>query len=242
MSNPVQAYINFKNYSDDEHRANNGTQTTGICIYNQKYDTTQALPAEMSKPTILEQLNKYINVTTGYELKEIPVEDSKVLSDFQKCLGGGEIDNTEELKNCYVIVFQCLKTIGTDNFYSYYCYFKDGESTDNTNAGQVWLLYFANKDNAPIIFKLQDDIKPVFTIKKVPQEGNPTVTTKYYTNINTGNFEISQKQSETQPGVLNYSKIQLKNTSFNLASNETKETPVDIKPLFAAEVAPKTPK
>ena len=101
----VQASINFNNYSvEGITSANNGKQSEGICIYNQKYTIAQALPAEMSKTQILEHLNKYITIkgtsnedTNKYGLNGITEGNSGTIASFQKCLGGGENDNTEEL-------------------------------------------------------------------------------------------------------------------------------------------------
>lgn len=231
----ITAEINFNSHGNKTF----GSSTTGINIYNQIYTMNDAFNYSMTTAEILEKINKYVSINNeGYVFKATATSTSNIISMFKACLGGGDSDNTEELYNCCGIVFQCTKPgVGPNgsDMISYYCYFKDGtqEIGENNEVnysavdGKTWLLYFANEHNAPVVFQLQNGVEPTFTIMG-------TGESKKYTNINTGNFEL-----KSASGIFDLSGVELKNTSFNLAIDEKKESKVNILPFLGFQIKKK---
>ena len=129
----------------------------------------------------------------------------------------GKNDNTKKMGSNQVLVFVCTKKINNVDYYTYYCYFKDGESIPN-----AWLIYITNTSALPVVFDIQDDLEPIFS---GVTSGEPS--TFSVSMINTGNF-ILQKGDD---GYFTYASLQLKNTSFNLGIDEKTETTVGVEPV-----------
>ena len=201
--------INFKNYNPTYE----GEEGTGISIYNQRYMTKEDIITEKSSTDLIEVLKKCI---TG---------NMKVLTPVSSQLFGGitwekRADNAFVIPKNYILPFRCTYIDGEKDIFSYYCYFKDEK-------GNSWLIYIIDGDKYPVVFDLQDNLEPVLTLI----ESDSTPNTGVITSISTGNFYIGAKD-----GVLQYSNIELKNTTFNLPIDQANEIEVTINPLDAITI------
>ena len=204
--------INLKNNNS------NFTGTNGICIYNQRYKSTELIPKSDSNENdkVIESLEKVINVQSGYKLAFKGVSTSDPFSNLET----EKNVNALVMKNDQILVFRCIKRINGADYDSYYCYIKEHGDSSDTNAikGNVWLVYIKDFKGFPIVFDLQDGIEPTFNT-----DINGTVN-----SCNTSNFILKANPTS---GTYDYEGIELKNTSFNLGYDETTESTVTIIPV-----------
>lgn len=199
--------INFNNYGGEEL----GTFGKGINIYNQRYTKEETLNNELSKEQIINILKKVVK--GNFISKELLTSNPFSIFDYVS-----QEQNQNSLNYLlhpnFIAVFEC----NCNNSYSYYCYFKD-------NSSNVWLIYIPLKgeDKFPIIFDLQDNLEPTFYGIEEGEGENKNLIIK---SCETANFKIQSKDN-----VFEYT-VQLKNTSFNIPVNETKEYPAIIKPIY----------
>lgn len=218
--------INFNNYIKTGQEEF-GTINNGISIYNQRYSLSKALKTSLTLAQIKTILQKVIKG----ELVEINPITSNPFDRFDYEPSGTN-SSIYLLKNNQIMIFECKRSINGQDYYSYYCYFKDGNITTTDKDGNVWLIFItlANVQTEsveetipyPVIFDLQDNLEPTFTRKQV--EGSSTQFTT--DSCSTGNFDI-----KTVGASFNYADITLKNTSFNLSYDEKKEVTATIIPI-----------
>lgn len=204
--------INFKNYNEN-YQADG--EVLGISIYNQRYGIEEDNIKSKSSQELIEVLKKCI---TG-NMKVLPQVSSELFGNIN---WEKRDDNAFVIPKNYILPFRCTYENGEDDvvIYSYYCYFKDSK-------GNSWLIYIIDEENYPVVFDLQENVEPVLTLD-TPVQAEGGYTGKI-TSISTGNFYIGQNEN----GALEYENIELKNTTFNLPTDQEKETPVTIVPLDA---------
>lgn len=204
-------YTNYKKVGKDDFEPT-ASFTQGISIYNQLYSKAQSYSnsTDLSLTDIIKILNTVVACEEGYEL----VEKADSTSSYSGLALLGLDVKTIGDKNCpdyvmsknQILVFKSTQS----GYVCYYCYLKD----DNGNS---WVIYITSpSDKAdvvriPVVFDIQDDLEPTFT-------KNETETS--YSDIRaikTGNFELYRSGTEW------LSNVKLKNTSFNVATDDNKE-------------------
>lgn len=130
-------------------------------------------------------------------------------------------DKTYRLKPGYGLVFQAFQGTGAQTdatrYVTYYCYFKEKASSSDA-VGNLWVAYITGKDRAPLLFDVQDDRDIVFTV--IEEENALAIK-----SVDTTNFLLSAITG-------GYSaEVELKNTAFNLSTDDTIEGKAIVKPF-----------
>lgn len=225
--------INFNNYRKTDEEAF-GSISNGISIYNQRYPLMKALKEQLSLDQIKALLERVIK---GTLVKIDTTATSNPFNEFEY-VQSSQGSSTYLLKKNQIMIFESKRTVNGEDYYSYYCYFKDNGS-NNDEDGNVWLIFITlakvqteNQEEGflpyPVIFDLQDSLEPKFVGENVIVDDTTTPPTTQFTikSCFTGNFDI-----ETVGTSLNYANIKLKNTAFNLSYEEKKEATATIIPM-----------
>ena len=130
-------------------------------------------------------------------------------------------DKTYRLKPGYGLVFQAFQGTGAETaatrYVTYYCYFKEKASASD-EVGNLWVAYITGKDRAPLLFDVQDDRDIVFTV--IEEESVLAIksvdTTNFLLSAITGGYSAT---------------VELKNTAFNLSTDDTTEEKAIVKPF-----------
>ena len=208
--------INFENNIEDKSSGLTGgaNKQLGINIYCQIFKREQAYDSAgdtSRNGEIKAKLDKVIKCETNYEL-DFSTAHENMLSDVTlKKLNTNEASHTHVMDKNQIIVFSSKQGGSNGTYYTYYCYFKDNE--DN-----VWVIYIPGKDIKPIIFDLKDDLEPTFEIDGALDSDNKSSNVQ---SIDTGNF-VLRKVAATGDNTWETT-VDLKNTSFNLAYDDTAE-------------------
>ena len=210
--------VRYNNYGGTNGRIAtvDGEKNTGINIYSQKFSREKAFSTQNNEHEITGILEKVIEIVkqegdeSTYKLENAKISDNA----YQDVKFVNENTNTFKMDKNQILVFKSIQgPKGTaDNanafkYVTYYCYLKDFE-------GNVWLIYIPSSELRPVIFDLQDNLEPKFGGEYV--EGNRVIKL-----VDTGNFELIRKFE----GINSYwvNDVELKNTAFNLASDDKSE-------------------
>lgn len=210
--------VRYNNYGGTNKRIAtvDGEKYTGINIYSQKFSREKAFQDPQENYDITSILEKVIEIVKGeedestYKLKNAKVSDNA----YQDVKFVDENTNTFKMDKNQILVFKSIQgpkgTADDANafkYVTYYCYLKDFEEN-------VWLIYIPSPELRPVIFDLQDNMQPTFGGEYV--EGNRVIK-----SVDTGNFELIRKFE----GINSYwvNDVELKNTAFNLASDDKSE-------------------
>lgn len=219
-----------------------GTSTIGINIFRQGFplaDTTKGdSSSKMSEDDILKKL---WDVTTATDASgnviTIPQDKSSgplvrlpenSTDPIQELLSTGldfdSAKNIYKLKPGYGVVFQAQQGTGNKDsstrYVTYYCYFKEKESASDTK-GNLWVAYITGKNRAPLMFDVQDDRDVIFTCTGKSAGGDLAIK-----SIDTTNFNLEATGSGYNTNV------ELKNTAFNLSTDDKMEGKAYVKPFF----------
>lgn len=210
--------VRYNNYGGINGRIAtvDGEKKTGINIYSQKFSREKAFQDLEENYDITSILEKVIEIVkqegdeSTYKLKNVKISDNA----YQDVIFVNENNNTFKMEKNQILVFKSIQgPKGTDDnanafkYVTYYCYLKDFE-------GNVWLIYIPSPDLRPVIFDLQDNLEPTF--------GGEIVETKHVIkSVDTGNFQLIRKFEDNDSYWVN--DVELKNTAFNLASDDKSE-------------------
>ena len=204
---------------------------TGINIFAQRFKRDDTFATQQTLYNIIPILKNLITCSEGYTLK-VKGDDPTSYDNLETDAKNEAADKFIMKKN-QIIVYQCKQGLTDKEYYVYYCYVKDKGNTaasDETKDGNAWLIYIPGPVTdhfKPIIFDLEDDLEPIFT------KGDAGDKTNTYVGVSTGNFDLLRKTSGDWE-----TKVKLKNTSFNLAVDDTAENPAVVN--FLGVITPQT--
>ena len=209
--------IKFTNYKTTGSTVA-GTVSNGINIYKQQFTKSTASATELEKKDITPILGRVITGTI------VPLgsegDDPLAQLEYVKI----EESNLFKMPNNTGIVFHAIQGDESTKYHTYYIYFKDKD-------GNFWTIYLTNSDRAPLIFDVQDSRELLVT-----REITGTVDAPTYgrvLSVDTSNFVIKANNKTNGYATDN---IELKNTTFNLATDEKKENKVKVIPFFCFKV------
>lgn len=226
--------INYNNYMPDNETqpTTTGSETKGINLFRQGFPLSKTVKSNdtqniMNETKIISILSKVIKTTYTTPSPAIVLNTPIVRllpdgnnNEFSPLIGElvqvTNNPNTYVLAPGYGIVFKSVQGSSSDSYVSYYCYVKELLADGETN---LWSIYITNEHRAPLIFDVQDDRDVIFTT----QEDGTSYSIKC---IDTTNFLIKSTSGGYETSV------ELKNTSFNLASDEKSENKATIVPFL----------
>lgn len=214
--------IQFNNYggtTSDMPATTTGSKTDGINIYSQIFPRSKAFVDEVDNSKIIEILGTVIKVSEGYVLDHIG-DNNNLYSNVDFVEDSNP--NTYVMGKNQVLVYDSVQ--GPDSpqgspslkYRTLYCYLKDKD-------GNAWLIYITGSDLRPIVFDLQDNMQPKFGGVESSVVAHPTIS-----SVDTGNFRLVRVQGETVNDSHWPTSVPLKNTTFNLASDDTSESEASI--------------
>lgn len=230
--------VNFANYNPaDTVPTVDGTETKGINIFKQQFNSNTTIDGttgvKLSQSEIIEMLNKVLVCKKdGTDVEGAIVDTIGTHASGEDPLAplleGGltkdETNGTYKLNPGYGLVFEAKQSNGTSSYITYYCYLKerlevpDGSDVPGEN---LWSVFITNKNRAPLIFDVQDERDIIFTVTKVD-------SVDAIKSIDTTNFVVvSQGNGYKKTG------YELKNTSFNLATDDKGEAATEIYPYLS---------
>lgn len=208
--------IQFNNYggtTSEMPATATGSKTDGINIYSQIFPRSKAFVDEVDNSKIIEILGTVIKVSEGYVLDHIGDNNNLYSNvDFEK----DSNPNTYVMKPNQVLVYDSVQGPEDSKYRTLYCYLKDKD-------GNVWLIYITGSKLRPIVFELQDNIQPKFGGVEGSVVAHPTIL-----SVDTGNFRLVRVQGQNVDDSHWPTSVPLKNTTFNLASDDTSESEASI--------------
>lgn len=216
-----------------------GTSTIGINIFRQSFPSDQVVKGDGTALTDTEILKKLWDVVKATDNSGNPIEINEdegtgpieILTTthtdkFHSLISDGLVleatSGSYILKPGYGIVFKAYQGTGAQNsatrYITYYCYLKE-KSSASDEIGNLWIAYITGKKRAPLLFDVQDNRDVVFTC-------SGTGSSMVIRSIDTTNFLLQST------GTGYNTEVELKNTAFNLSSDDTSESKAIVEPFF----------
>ena len=241
--------INFENNITGEDdvtglaTGDHASETLGINIYSQIFKRKDAFDAAVKvedRADLLKILKKVVKCETGKELgyrEQVSTYFDNVA--LEKVASASTESNTYLMQPNQILIFQSKQGPEDTPYYTYYCYFKENAvetATGESKDGNVWVIYIPGPKMSPIVFDLVDSLEPTFEIAGTL---NSDGTSGGVQSVSTGNFVLRRKQNNA--GIVAWeNKVDLKNTSFNLAYDDMSEGQAEIT-FYGVVVAENTP-
>lgn len=230
--------VNFTNYKPESTEPTvEGAAATGINIFKQQFkrdNTTAGTSTPMGDDDIFplikamlvctKQTTEGVTVTTATQdtsIKKIAHTGTDVLSGLGSIgLTANTDGTTYKLNPGFGIVFKVKQGEQEHQYYTYYCYFKEKLSFDNSSdpSENLWSMFITSKDRQPLLFDVQDDRDVIITLVE---------STKSIKTIDTTNFVLSSEDNGYKT-----TGYELKNTAFNLSVDDKSEYTAEITPMF----------
>ena len=230
--------VNFTNYKPESTEPTvSGASAAGINIFKQQFKrdkTTAGTSAPMEDGDIFDLIKgmlvcKKQTTESGTSTEAEQTTSIKIIThtntDVFSGLVGDPIygltqntDGTYKLKPGFGIVFKVKQGEQEHQYYTYYCYFKEKLSFDNSaNPNEnLWSMFITSKDRQPLLFDVQDERDVIITLS-----GTSIKT------IDTTNFVLSSDNNGYKT-----TDYELKNTAFNLSVDDKSEYTAEVTPMF----------
>lgn len=227
--------LNYTNYKEGT-KTTTGSATAGINIFRQTFPLEKTVNTTLGDDDIIGLLGKVVKATkkvvpqtgettiTTTTLVKVSGGNTNPLAGITLVENKATVQGTETNTGTFcigknqIVVFRSHQGPSSHNYYAYYCYFRD-------DSGNYHVIFLTNKERAPLVFDVQDERDLLIT--QVGEGAN-----KYISTIDTSNFTVVANTSG-----FSLSTLDLKNTSFNLATDEKSESKAVVEPLFV--VVPK---
>lgn len=258
MSTETSFKVKYTNYAEPAAEGStsvtgtqatvNATSTVGINIFRQSFPLDQTIRGDqsalqLSQEQITVKLNKILVSIKAGAVQDAAIEDLTGNStdkfaglteyttkpNAQGLVEVANVPGNYVLRPGYGMVFKAKQGSGTENantrYVTYYCYFKEmiPASSGSGYTENLWAAFITGDIRAPLLFDIQDGRDVIFNCT-VPEAADATGLK--VNSIESTNFLIKANGSGYT------TLVDLKNTAFNLSSNDTAEEQVYVEPFF----------
>ena len=224
--------VNFTNYKPENTEPTvSGGEAAGINIFKQQFKRDKTTPGTSTplEDGDIFKLIKEMLVCTKKEsetgtitvqstsIKTIDHTNTDVFSGLVAQLTDN-LDGTYKLKPGFGIVFKVKQGEQEHQYYTYYCYFKEKLSFDNSADPNenLWSIFITSKDRQPLLFDVQDERDVIIT-----------TSSGAIKTVDTTNFVLTSEDNGYKT-----TGYELKNTAFNLSVDDKSEYTAEITPMF----------
>lgn len=225
----------------------NATSTLGINIFRQSFPLDQTIRGDqtaliLTEAQILAKLNEIlVSTKADGTVQATAVEQVGASStdkfaglttydagttDAQGLVAVENVPGNYVLRPGYGLVFKAQQGSGAANantrYVTYYCYFKEMNPATGVTEN-LWAAFITGDIRAPLLFDIQDGRDVIFNCTAPSGAG---VTGLTVNSIESTNFLIKSNGSGYN------TLVDLKNTAFNLSSDDTAEDKVYVEPFL----------